>query len=168
MAKITAWVNAVDRSHRAPVSEGRALFEVDRMRPAIDPAALPVRLGWVARDWRSAYALSGQSLVPTDTVRATSSSRMVLVRVESGFGALTPFFQMGGGQWRYDRGNVPYLPINNEGAGEVAAGGRLRITSWAEVSAEGAYTLLIRETREPQNLPTPRVLMGLLAVSCTF
>lgn len=120
--------------------------------------ALPVRATLVARDWKGGMVLVGNGIVPTDHFRMSRSMRMLVGRITLGDGLLVPFAHLGLGEWRYDTELLPDRPQNQEYAAQLSMGFRLRLAERAAVAWETGYTLLCRDRREPQNLPTPRVL----------
>jgi hypothetical protein len=105
----------------------------------------------VARDWGEAYRLAGDRLSLTDALRLSSSTRMVLTRVrlsDSHVSRITPFAQLGAGQWRTDTNIMPILLRSTEVAAQVGGGVELRLTSRWQVAFETAATLLIRDKRD--------------------
>ena len=121
------------------------------------------RLSIVARDWHAGYMVAGEGLLLTDTFRLTRSSRMMLSRMHFGNGSLVPFAHVGFGEWRFDNEILPLMPRDQEFASQFSGGLELRVSRQARVAWEADYTVLCRERREPQNLPTPHVL-GTFAV----
>ena len=123
-------------------------------QPVLNP---PLRLSLVARDWGGAFNLAGGKMV-SDEVRLSRSSRMVVGRARIDLGKFQPYVHAALGEWRYDPTILPLLPRNQEYATQFAVGFEYRVAKHARLAVEGDYTILCRETREPQNNPTPRVL----------
>jgi|GEM_PF-1088378 len=151
---------------RAPSWFGRAKRRdpVDSLPLSGDIKRDPLRprTAVVARDWGGALALHGNS-VASDTVRLSRSTRMVLARVAFGDGKLVPFAHLGAGQWRYDPEVLPFMPRDQEYATQVAGGFEVRLSPTTAIAWEADYTVLCRDRREPQNLPSPH-LFGSFAV----
>lgn len=133
----------------------------DKDAPSARRHAVMLHPSLVARDWGSALGVLGDAL-PTDFIRLTRSSRMGLFRLTLGDGVVRPYLHAAVGEWRYDRDLLPYMPRNQEYASQFAGGLAVRVAG-VTVAAEADYTVLLREKREPQNLPTPHVL-GAFAV----
>lgn len=140
-------------------SQDRPVTATDIARRKQD-AFMP-HASFVARDWGSALGVMGDAL-PTDFIRITRSSRMGLFRLTLGDGMIRPYLHTALGEWRYDHDLLPYLPKDQEYASQFAGGMAVRIGK-TTVACEADYTVLLREKREPQNLPTPHVL-GAFAV----
>jgi len=117
----------------------------------------------IARDWKGAMAIAGGSTIPTDEIRLTRSSRMMLGRLSLGNGAIVPFAHFGVGEWRYDHELLPLMPHNEEYAAQASAGVEIRISPDAALAWEADYTVLCRMHREPHNNPNP-YLLGSFAV----
>jgi len=115
----------------------------------------------VAHDWSASQSLYG-ALGPTDQLRLSSSLRMVVARVRLAEGRITPFAQVGFGQWRVDT-SVVQMPNDVELAGQIGGGVELRIAPRAVVALEASCTMLYRESLEPQMLASPH-LWGTLLV----
>ncbi len=122
-------------------------------RPATTP---PLRLSLVARDWEGAYTVTGGTMV-TDELRLSRSSRMAVARARLDMGAFQPYVHAAMGEWRYDPAILPLLPANKEYASQLAVGFQYRVAKHARLAVEADYTLLCRESREPQNNPSPSV-----------
>ncbi len=127
----------------------------------------PVRLSLVARDWSQAYALSGRAGM-TDGMRLNRSMRMLVGRARLDLGAVQPFVHVGLGEWRFDPTLQQVLPQNREYASQVAAGLEVHFSKDTRLAMEADYTLLLRSSREPQNLPTPRVLGAFFVMRSRF
>ena len=119
--------------------------------------ALAPRFSLVARDWSAAYKVSGERLALVDETRLTSSSRMVLSRIRLNTSRISPYAQVGLGQWRID----PYLmPLNQrytEMAAEAAIGIEVRVIGTWNLAAQTSTTMLYREYREPKDAAAPGV-----------
>jgi hypothetical protein len=111
----------------------------------------------VARDWTSAYAVIGKDL-PSDNVRVTRSSRMLVSRMSIGDGRIKPFAHFAVGEWRFDPYLLPFMPRNQEYATQFSGGVSIELFKGTTFVWETDYTVLVRASREPQNLPSPRVL----------
>jgi hypothetical protein len=111
----------------------------------------------VARDWRGSYAVFGKDL-PSDNIRLTRSSRMLLARLTMGDGRIKPFAHFGVGEWRFDPFLMPLVPRNQEYATQFSGGVSIDVWKGTTFVWETDYTVLVRDAREPQNLPTPHVL----------
>lgn len=134
----------------------------DRADPLASKLDL-LRASVVARDWRGAFAVSGDRSLLSDSFRLTRSSRMIVGRVTLGNWRVRPYAHLGLGEWRIDRDFLPLLPKNQEFATQLSGGVEMRLSKQTRLAWEADYTILCRERREPQNLPTPRVL-GTFAV----
>ncbi len=127
-------------------------------KPGKNPLQPALRFSLVARDWKGAYSILGHS-VPTDQIRITRSSRMLVGRISVGDGPIVPFFHVGAGEWRYDPDMLPSsTPRDQEFAMQFSGGMELRLSKEAAFALETDYVLLCRERREPQNVPTPHII----------
>lgn len=103
----------------------------------------------VARDWASAYRVSGDRLALVDALRLTSSTRMVLGRVRLTEGSrVTPYAQVGLGQWRTDPYLLPLTPRYEEMAAQVAGGFEVRLRDTWHVALESSSTMVYIEQRD--------------------
>jgi hypothetical protein len=101
------------------------------------------RLSLVAHDWEGARLLMGR-LSATDQVGHGRSRRMVLVRArlfDALAGSLSPFVQIGVGQWRIDP-DMPVLPHDVVAAAQAGAGVELLLSRWASIAIEVNCTVL--------------------------
>ena len=118
---------------------------------------LAPRFSLVARDWSFSYKVSRERLALVDETRLTSSSRMVLGRIRLNQSRISPYAQVGLGQWRID----PYLmPLNQrftEIAAEAALGIEIRVMGTWQLAAQTSTTMLYREYREPKDMAAPGV-----------
>jgi hypothetical protein len=125
------------------------------------------RVSLVARDWRSSFRVTGERLSLVDTLRLTSSTRMVLARVRMTDARVTPFVQFGLGQWRTDPFILPLTPRYEEIAGQAAAGVEVRVLGTWVVGLEQTVTVLHREHGD-RSLPSPRMWSSTIASRVEF
>jgi hypothetical protein len=124
---------------------GRLTFDRPMSQsPMIEGARLG-RLSLVARDWDQARLLMGRASA-TDAVLSGRSRRMVLLRGRVLEGPISPFVQLGLGQWRVDP-DMPAIPHDVLLAGEVGVGIELALTSWASLAIETNCTVFGPERR---------------------
>jgi hypothetical protein len=137
--------------------------------PAVDSGRLVMtpRVSLVARDWSGTGVLVGR-LSPTDQVRLSRSSRMVIARVRATGGAFVPFLQAGVGQWRIDTDLLPAFRPDVEIAGQPGAGFEVTLAPSVVVALEMDYTILYREQHEPQMVCRPDLWGSLLAARGRF
>jgi hypothetical protein len=124
------------------------------------------RVSLVARDWGNSYRISGDQLSVVDAMRLTSSTRMVMSRVrfgDIGTTLITPFAQLGFGQWRTDSKFLPLTPSSTEIAAQVGGGLELHVTRSFHVACETSATMFIRDEREAGALPQTRLWSTTLA-----
>jgi hypothetical protein len=121
----------------------------------------------IARDWDAARVLVGH-LSPTDQIRLSRSSRMFVTRLRLADGRISPFAQLGLGQWRIDTDLMPVLPRDVELAGQLGGGFELTLSRLAALAVEVDYTLLYRERREPQMVSEPRLWGTFLVARMQF
>ena len=126
------------------------------------------RLSVLARDWRGAQELAGGELFLTDLLRLSRSQRMLIGRVRLADGKLIPFAQIGLGQWRVDTDFLPILRPNTEAAGQIGGGFEYRVDATLAFAAETDFTVLYRESHEPEQVVSPRMWGGWLAARWTF
>ncbi|WP_394825117.1 hypothetical protein [Pendulispora albinea] len=117
-----------------------------------------LRLSLVARDWKGAISIAGGGTIPTDQIRLTRSSRMLIGRISAGDGPVRPFLHIGLGEWRYDPDLLPFQPRNQEYATQFSGGLEVRISKFIAFAWENNYVVLCREKREPHNVPNPYIL----------
>lgn len=125
----------------------------------------------VARDWASAYKIAGDRLSLVDALRLSESTRMVVSRVRlSSFNVsrLTPFAQLGVGQWRTDTNLVPVAVRSIEIATQVGGGIELRLTRSWQLAGEATATMIVRDEREYDNLPQTKIWSSTIASRLTF
>jgi hypothetical protein len=99
------------------------------------------RLSLVARDWAESRRLWGD-LALTDELRTTRSSRMVISRVRLADGLVSPFAQLGLGEWRVDTTLLPALPHERVLAAQTGLGFELTLAHDTVVAFEADWTLL--------------------------
>lgn len=158
----------------APGGTGRL---VPRSRAeAMPPSQPPPDAKWlgaspqvslVARDWGASQLLVGQ-LTLTDQLRVIRSIRMVVSRVRLANGRLSPFAQLGLGQWRVDNDLLPLLPRDVELAGQAGGGCEFALARAAALAVEVDYTVLYREQHQPQMVTGPRIVGAYLAARAVF
>jgi len=154
----------VTLAQEQPAPPERTLTTDDGVRKPSPGEATPrLHPSLIARDWKGAMAIAGGSTLPTDEIRLTRSSRMMLGRLSLGDGPIVPFAHFGVGEWRYDPELLPLMPHNEEYAAQASGGIEIRISPGAAFAWEADYTMLCRSRREPQNHPNP-YLLGTFAV----
>jgi hypothetical protein len=120
----------------------------------------------VARDWGEAYRLAGDRLSLSDEMRLSSSTRMVVSRVrlsDSHVSRITPFAQLGAGQWRTDTNIMPFTPRSTEIAAQIGGGFEVRLAGRWQLACETSATLFIRDSREPQDLAATKLWSTMVA-----
>ena len=123
----------------------------------------------VARDWSSAYRVAGgDRLALVDALRLTSSTRMVLTRVRlSDKSRITPFAQVGLGQWRTDPYLLPLTPRYEELAAQAAGGIEVRVHGTWQLALESTATMLYLERREA-DMPATHIFSTTIASRVEF
>jgi hypothetical protein len=111
----------------------------------------------VARDWNSSFRVAGDRLAVIDTMRLTTSTRMVLTRVRMSDARIAPFAQVGLGQWRTDPFLLPLTPRYEEIAAQAAGGVELRLVGSWQLALETTMTMLYREQQNSRELPSARM-----------
>lgn len=126
-------------------------------------------VSFVARDWGTAYRLSGDKLSLVDAMRLSESTRMVLTRVRlNRNNRITPFVQLGAGQWRTDRKFLPFRTGDTELAAQVGVGVELRLVGQWQLACETGATLFIRDRRESNDVPETRMWSAMIASRLPF
>ena len=118
------------------------------------------RVSFVARDWGSSLRLAGDRLSLVDAMRLTQSTRMIVTRVRFGdlsVSKVTPFAQVGLGQWRTDTNIMPLTPRSTEIAGQAGGGIEIQVSRTWQLAVESSMTALYREQREDTSIPQTRV-----------
>lgn len=110
----------------------------------------------VARDWGSSFRVAGERLALVDALRLTASTRMVLTRFRMTDARISPFAQVGLGQWRTDPYLLPLTPSYMELAAQVAAGIDFRLMGGWQMALESTMTTIYRE-RSDASMPSPHV-----------
>jgi hypothetical protein len=151
---------------------GFRLGEEGRAVPLRSPDDLPwvgssAHLALVARDWGGARGLLG-GLSLMDRLRPIRSTRMLVTRARLSDGRVTPFIQMGLGQWRIDTDLMPALRRDVELAGQFGGGIEISLTPSAVIALEADETILYRAQHEPQMACQPRIWNSLLAARVEF
>lgn len=165
-----AWFEArTSKSSPTTTAPLRSIARADKIaqEPSTTILNPPIRLALVARDWGSTYTITGRKIA-TDDVRLSRSQRMLVGRARMDLGKFQPFVHVGLGEWRYDPTIMTLLPSNQEYATQLAAGFEMRIAKYARLAFEADYTLLVREEREAQNHPEPRVLGAFAVMHAKF
>ncbi|MCA9589328.1 MAG: hypothetical protein KC657_28660 [Myxococcales bacterium] len=126
------------------------------------------RVALVARDWASAYRLAGDRLSLMDALRVSQSTRMVMARLRLGESRITPFMQLGLGQWRTDPSVLPLLPKQMELAAHVGAGFEMAPMRGWHLAAEANMTQIYREPTDRGGLPIRRMVGIMLASIVAF
>lgn len=124
-----------------------------------DPSAFSFapRFSLVARDWSSSYKVTGDRLALVDETRLTTSSRMVLGRIRVNQSRISPYAQVGAGQWRIDPYLLPLHQQFTEIAFEGAVGLDVRLIGTWALAAQTSTTMLFREYREAKDAAAPGV-----------
>ena len=125
------------------------------------------RMSFIARDWGATHRLFGDRLSVVDTQRLTRSARMVMWRVRLNDTRITPFAQLGLGQWRVDTLLMPLTPRSEELAGQIGGGFEVRVGAW-QIACESTVTAIYREQREANNIPQTRMWSTMLASKVEF
>jgi hypothetical protein len=150
--------------------EGPAALLLGREPERPDPPLFRTipQMSVVARDWGASQSLFGP-LGPTDQLRLSHSLRMVVARVRLGGGRITPFAQIGFGQWRVDT-SVVAMPNDVELAGQIGGGLELHVAPGAVVALESSCTMLYRDADSRPAIPlaSPNLWAGLLAARARF
>jgi hypothetical protein len=129
------------------------------------------RVTFVARDWATAYRLAGDRLSLVDAMRLSESTRMIVTRVRFGdlqVARVTPFAQVGLGQWRTDRNLMPLTPRSTEIAGQAGGGIEISVSQSWQLALESSVTALYREQREDNSIPQTRFWSTMFASRLEF
>jgi hypothetical protein len=121
----------------------------------------------VARDWHGSMRLMGDRTLVLDDLRATASNRMVLARIATD-SRISPFVQMGVGEWRIDPAMFPTARSYSEAAGQVGTGLELRLSSRFRMAGEATYTALYRDLHYTADEVAPRILAFAVAIDGRF
>ncbi len=130
------------------------------------------KVSLVARDWGGAKSLLGGDIALTDALRTSHSFRMALARIRFGTGRFVPFAQLGLGEYRIDTDIIPNHVADTELAAQVGGGFEVHMLRerryGLDFAAETNFTQIVRDVREPGNLPTSRMCNSLLAMRMRF
>ncbi len=128
---------------------------------------LTPKFSLVARDWSSAYKVAGDRLALVDALRLTSSTRMALSRVRVNDSRISPFAQVGLGQWRTDPYLLPLTARYTEIAAQAAGGMEVRLIGTWEIALETTMTMLYRETHDA-SMPAAQIWSSTFASRIDF
>lgn len=129
------------------------------------------RVSFVARDWATSLRLAGDRLSLVDAMRLSQSTRMIVTRVRFGdlrVSRVTPFAQVGLGQWRTDTNIMPLTPRSMEIAGQAGGGIEIQVARTWQVALECSVTALYREQREETSIPQTRFWSAMFASRLEF
>lgn len=126
------------------------------------------KLSLVARDWGAAYRVAGDRLALVDSLRLTTSTRMILGSVRLSDSRIAPFAQVGLGQWRTDPFLLPLTPRYTEVAAQAAGGVEVRVMGTWLVALETTMTMLYRESRGVNDLPATKIWSTAIASRVDF
>ena len=115
--------------------------------------------------------LAGDRLSLVDAMRLSQSTRMIVTRVRFGdlqVSRVTPFAQVGLGQWRTDTNIMPLTPRSTEIAGQAGGGIEIQISRTWQLAAESSVTALYREQREDTSIPQTRFWSAMFASRFEF
>ncbi|MCL2778512.1 MAG: hypothetical protein FWD73_10950 [Polyangiaceae bacterium] len=126
------------------------------------------RVSFVARDWGTAFRIAGDRISLVDAMRLTASTRMVLTRVRLSNARVTPFLQIGAGQWRTDSNILPRTPHSTEIAAQVGGGVEMQLMASWQIACEIGGTLFIRDERDADDLPATKLWSAMIASRIVF
>jgi hypothetical protein len=165
---VTAAMHGAARSGResSPATNANPTAAPTERAPQID--LLP-RASLVARDWRGSMKVAGRTVL-IDDLRPAASHRMVFLRIAAGAGGarLSPYAQLGAGEWRVDPVLFPQMPTRQAYAGSAGAGLELRTNAGLRIAAEADYTFFYREGPIAMGDPGPRLLTVLFAARTSW
>lgn len=124
------------------------------------------RVSLVARDWRGSMKVTGRTML-IDDLRPAASHRMVFMRIASD-ARLSPYAQIGAGEWRVDPVLFPQMPTRQAYAGSVGSGFELRTNAGLKLAAEANHTFFYREGPTAADDPGPRLLTVLFAAQTSW
>jgi hypothetical protein len=133
-----------------------------------DVLTLAPTFSLVARDWGTSFRVAGDRLSVVDVQRLTSSTRMVLGRVRMNDARISPFAQVGLGQWRTDPYLLPLTPRYTEIAAQAAGGVEVRVSTFWQLAFETATTVLYRENQSSTGIPAPHTWSTMFASRIDF
>lgn len=96
----------------------------------------------VARDWGATHTVLGKHLSVSDQIRLSRSSRMIVTRLRLGDDRLSPFTQLGLGQWRIDSDLMPVFPRDESFAVQLGAGLEYKATGGLAFGVQFDHTIL--------------------------
>lgn len=130
---MAALASPIDARTPPPADEGGS---------ATPPADFAPHASLVARDWRGSLHVAGRTML-LDDVRPSASNRSVLARLTCD-AELSPYVQIGAGQWRIDPVLFPSLPTHETLAGQIGAGFQID-AGGVQIAGEATWTILYRE-----------------------
>jgi hypothetical protein len=162
---VSAAMNGAAPSGReARASESNPTAAPAEPAPLVD--LLP-RASLVARDWRGSLKVAGRTML-IDDLRPAASHRMVIARIASD-ARLSPYAQIGAGEWRVDPILFPQMPTRQAYAGSIGAGLELRTNAGFQIAGEADYTMFYREgPKDPVEARDPHVLTVLFAAQTSW
>lgn len=158
-----AMAGTAPSGREATASTANPTAEAVEPPPFVD--LLP-RASLIARDWRGSMKVAGRTML-LDDLRPSASQRMVLLRVASD-ARLSPYTQVGAGEWRIDPVLLPALPSRQAMAGTIGAGFELRTRAGIQIAAEADYTFFYREGPVAADDIAPRLLTVLFAAQTSW
>lgn len=172
MVKLDAYVRT---GSEGPVQQGRALEE-RTYQPLVQNAGnawfgVAPSVTLVARDWGNAFRLAGDQMGLTDAMRLSSSTRMVISRVrlaDNRTSRITPFAQLGFGQWRTDTNILPQYKYSIQVAAQFGGGVELSLAKNWQIACETSATVFIRDERGAEDLPATKMWSTTIASRMTF
>lgn len=162
---VTAAMNGTAPSGReSSANESNPTAAPVQPPPLVD--LLP-RASLVARDWRGSLKVAGRTML-IDDLRPAASHRMVIARIASD-ARLSPYAQVGAGEWRVDPVLFPQMPTRQAYAGSVGAGLELRTNAGLQIAGEAGYTIFYREgPKDALDERDPHVLTVLFAAQTSW
>lgn len=155
---------APNGSESSPGAHANPTAETVEPPPLVD--ILP-RASLVARDWKGSMKVAGRTML-LDDLRPAASQRMVLFRIESD-ARLSPYAQVGAGEWRVDPVLLPALPTWQALAGQIGAGAELRTSKGVQIAGEVGYTFFYSAGPPlPADDIAPRLLTVLFAAQTSW
>ena len=124
------------------------------------------RASLIARDWRGSLKVAGRTML-IDDLRPAASHRMAIARSASD-ARLSPYAQVGAGEWRVDPVLFPQMPTRQAYAGSIGAGFELRTNAGLQIAGEAGYTIFYREGPKAPEENEPHVLTVLFAAQTSW
>lgn len=162
----------VNAAMNGPAPSGRESSATESNPTAAPAEPAPLvdllpRASLVARDWKGSLKVAGRTML-IDDLRPAASHRMVIARIASD-ARLSPYAQVGAGEWRVDPVLFPQMPTRQAYAGSVGAGLELRTSTGFQIAGEACYTIFYREgPKDPIDERDPHVLTVLFAAQTTW